>query len=126
MKGLRGKRKTKTLVGIGGPRRIVQETTMKAKTLVMCLLCKHRFNSDDVTVLVDLVKRIRLTQTESSDIECTIRIHVCEACAEPIRQQRRDAINGLISLLAEQAVEDWMREAAKTNPPIDGASKPRQ
>lgn len=106
------KRKKKTFIGLLGPRQIVQEVTTAVNTLVACPLCKTRFKNDDVTILIDLVTRIQLTGPEEDRAECTVRLHICEACAEPIKVHRQNASKPLISLLARQFVQDAMKEAA--------------
>jgi hypothetical protein len=114
-----------TLVSFGGPRRIVQELRSRTQTIAVCPLCRARFRPGDETILVDLVKSIRLTPAHRRDLEFTVRIHVCGRCAEPIVQRKREAMSKLISLLAKLIVEDVLREAGQEARAEPNAKKPR-
>lgn len=104
------KRKPMLVELLGGPKRIVQHVVTGPKTITVCPLCQRRFKDHESTVLVDLVKRLGLTESRRSDPEFTVRIHVCRRCAEPIVQQKREAMSKLISAFAKLALEDVLRE----------------
>ena len=74
-------------------------------------MCKTRFKKDDPTVLIDLVKRIRLTPEKNNEPERTVRIQICERCAQPVIMQRQKVMDGLIALLAKLAVADMLKKA---------------
>lgn len=113
---------------LGGPKRIVQHVVTGPKTITVCPLCKERFKDRDSTILVDFVKRIDLTQSDRTDHEFTVRIHLCAQCAEPILQRKREAMNQLVSLLAKLAAEDVLRglEQERRPDPSEKKSKTRR
>jgi hypothetical protein len=106
-------RKTILVEGMGAPKRVVQHIQTRPRTTTICPLCKKRFKKDDPTVLIDLVTRIPLTP-EKNKPERTIRIQICELCAQPVIQQRQKVMDDLAKLLARLAVEDMLKEADKT------------
>lgn len=106
-------RKTILIEGMGAPKRVVQEIQPRPRTITVCPLCKKRFKKDDSTVLVDLVKRIPLTPEKNKEPETTVRIQICEPCAQPVIQQRHKVMDDLIKLLAELAVKDVLKKADK-------------
>lgn len=106
-------RKTILVEGMGAPKRVVQQIETRPRTTTICPLCKTRFKKDDPTVLIDLVKRIPLTSDRNNAPERTIRIKICERCAQPVILQKQKAMHDLISLLAEWAVEDVLKETEK-------------
>ncbi|MHB8742183.1 MAG: hypothetical protein ACYC9L_03580 [Sulfuricaulis sp.] len=104
-------RKTILVEGMGAPKRVVQQIQTKPKTTTICPLCKKRFKKDDPTVLVDLVTRIRLTPEKNKEPEITVRIQICEPCAQPVIQQKQKVMDDLIKLLAKLAVDDMLKKA---------------
>lgn len=106
-------RKAILVEGMGAPKRVVQQIEIRPRTTTICPLCKTRFKKDDPTVLIDLVKRIRLTPEKNNEPELSVRIQICERCAQPVIQQRQKVMDDLIKLLAELAVEDVLKEAEK-------------
>lgn len=103
-------RKAILVEGMGFPRRVVQQIRTRPRTITVCPLCKKRFKKNDPTVLVDLVTRIRLTP-EKNVPEQTVRIQICEPCAQPVIQRQNKAMDDLVKLLARLAVEDVLKEA---------------
>ncbi len=106
-------RKAILIEGMGAPKRVVQQIQTRPRTTPICPLCKRRFKKDDPTVLVDLVKQIRLTPEKNKEPEITVRIQICEPCAQPVIQQRQKVMDDLIALLAKLAVEDMLKKAEK-------------
>ena len=106
-------RKTILVEGMGAPKRVVQEIQTRPRTATICPLCKTRFKKDDPTVLIDLVKRIRLTPEKNNESEITVRTQICELCAQPVILQKQKAMHDLVSLLAKWAFEDVLKEAEK-------------
>lgn len=102
------------LAGIGYPERIVQEIRPHPRTITVCPVCKKRFKKNDLTVLVDLITCIRLptgkNKQHGNEPEHTVRIHLCEPCAQPVIQERKKAMDGFIKFLAELTVEQWRQE----------------
>lgn len=116
-------RRTILVEGMGAPKRVVQEIQPRPRTITVCPLCKRRFNKDDPTVLVDLVKQIRLTPEKNKEPEITVRIQICEPCAQPVIQQRHKVMDNLIKLLAELAVKRYVEKISKKpkqDAPISG------
>ena len=106
-------RKTILVEGIGAPKRVVQQIETRPRTTTICPLCKTRFKRDDPTVLIDLVKRIRLTPEKNNESEITVRTQICEPCAQPVILQKQKAMDDLVSLLAKWTLEDVLKEAEK-------------
>jgi hypothetical protein len=106
-------RKAILVEGMGAPKRIVQQIQTRPHTTPICPLCKKRFKKDDPTVLVDLVKQIRLTPEKNKEPEITVRIQICEPCAQPVIQQKQKVMDDLIRLLAELAVDNMLKKAEK-------------
>ena len=106
-------RKAILIEGMGAPKRVVQQIETRPRTTTICPLCKIRFKKDDPTVLVDLVKSFRITSEKNNEPERTVRIQVCERCAQPVIQQRQKVMDDLVSLLAELLVENVLKEADK-------------
>lgn len=104
-------RKAILIEGMGAPKRVVQQIETRPRTTTICPLCKTRFKKDDPTVLIDLVKSFRITPVKNNEPERTVRIQICEPCAQPVIMQRQKVMDDLISLLAELAVEDVLKEA---------------
>lgn len=104
-------RKTILIEALGAPKRVVQQIVTRPKTTAVCPLCRTRFKNDDPAVLIDLVKRIRIAPEQGNQPEHTVRISICEPCAQPVIKQRREAIDSLITLLAKLVVEDVMKDA---------------
>ena len=104
-------RKAILIEGMGAPKRVVQQIETRPRTTPVCPLCKKRFKKDDPTVLVDLVTCIRLTPEKNKEPERTVRIQICEPCAQPVIQQRQKVMDDLIRLLAELAVADMLKKA---------------
>lgn len=98
--------------GVGFPRHIVEEIQTRPRTITVCPVCKKRFKRDDTTVVVDLIKRIPLTEKDKEP-KITIRIQICEPCAQPVIQDRNKAMDRLIKYLAELAVERYRDERGK-------------
>lgn len=105
------KRKAILVEGVGFPKRVVQEIQTRPRTVTICPLCKTRFKKDDPTVLIDLVTRIRLTPGKNNP-EQTVRIQICEPCAQPVIQRQNKAMDDLIKLLAELVIDDILKEEA--------------
>lgn len=101
-------RKAILVKGIGYPRHIIQEIRTRPRTITVCPVCKKRFKKDDTTVVVDLIKRIPLTEKDEPEI--TVRIQICEPCAQPVIQERNKAMDRLIKYMAELAVEKYRDE----------------
>ena len=106
-------RKTIVIEAMGAPKRVVQQIQTRPRTTTICPLCKRRFQKNDPTVLIDLVTRIPLTPERNREPERSVRIQICEPCAQPVIEQRQKAMSGLIALLAELAVEDVLKETDK-------------
>jgi hypothetical protein len=116
-------RKAILVKGMGAPKRVVQQIQNRPRTTTICPLCKRRFKKDDPTVLIDLVKRIRLTPEKNNERETTVRIQICEPCAQPVIQQRHKVMDDLIKLLAELAVKRYVERISKKpkqDAPISG------
>lgn len=107
------KRKAILVEGVGFPKRVVQEIQTRPRTVTICPLCKKRFKKDDPTVLIDLVKSFRITPEKNNEPERTVRIQICEPCAQPVIQQRQKVMDELIALLAELLVKDMLKKADK-------------
>lgn len=105
-------RKAILVEGAGFPKRVVQQIKTRLRTTVICPLCRKRFKKDDPTVLVDLVTRIRLTP-EKNVPEQTVRIQICEPCAQPVIQRQNKAMDDLINLFAEMLVDDLLKRSDK-------------
>lgn len=103
-------RKATLVETFGIPQRVVQQIKTKPRTTTICPLCKTRFKKDDPTILIDLVKRFSINAGKDNDFEHTVRIQICERCAQPVIRQRREAMDGLISLLAEMLTEEMLKE----------------
>lgn len=106
-------RKAILVEGMGAPKRIVQEIQTRPRTTPVCPLCKKRFKKDDPTVLVDLVTRIRLTPEKNREPEITVRIQICEPCAQPVIEHKQKVMDDLIKLLAKRAVDDYVEKIRK-------------
>ncbi len=106
-------RKAILVEGMGAPKRVVQQIETRPRTVTICPLCKTRFKKDDLTVLVDLVTRIRLTPEKNEEPEITVRIQICEPCAQPVIEHKQKVMDDLIKLLAKLAVEDALKKAEK-------------
>lgn len=102
-------RKAILVTGIGRPQHIVQQIKTQPRTITVCPVCKKRFKKDDMTVAVDLVKRIPLTDKQDKP-EITLRIQICEPCAQPVIQDRNKAMDRLVKFMAELAVEKYYEE----------------
>jgi hypothetical protein len=102
-------RKTILVEAMGAPKRIVQEIQTRPRTTTICPLCRRRFKKNDPTVLIDLVKSIPLTP-ETNKLERSVRIQICEPCAQPVFDHRHKVMDDLIKLLAELVVEDMLEE----------------
>lgn len=111
---------------LGAPKRIVQHIETRPKTATICPLCKTRFKRNAPTVLVDAVKRIRLTGKENDDPEFTIRIHLCEPCAAPLIKQKEEAFRNLVTFLARLAVDKVMRDVNKKHDKRVRPTKPER
>jgi hypothetical protein len=109
------KRKSTLVQIFGGPKQIVQEFITKPKTIAACPVCRTRFRRDDATVLVDLVKRIGLVEKRDDQHEVSVRIHLCQQCAQPIIQQKKEAMDQVIDLLAELMANDVLKELSATD-----------
>lgn len=96
--------------GMAAPKRIVQEIRTGPRTTTICPLYKKRFKQDDTTVLVDLVKHIQLTPENNKESEITVRVQICELCAQPVIERKQKVMNDLVKLLAKRAVEDYLEE----------------
>jgi len=106
-------RKAILIEGMGAPKRVAQQIETRPRTTTICPLCKTRFKKDDPTVLVDLVKSFRITSEKNNEPERTVRIQICESCAQPVIQQRQKVMDELIALLAELLVKDMLKKADK-------------
>jgi len=106
-------RKAILVEGMGAPKRVVQQIKTRPRTTTICPLCKTRFKKDDPTVLVDLVKQIRLTPEKNKEPEITVRIQICEPCAQPVIEHKQKVMDDLIKLLAKRAVDDMLKKAEK-------------
>lgn len=106
------KRKAILVEGIGFPKRVVQEIQTRPRTVTICPLCKTRFKKDDPTVLIDLVTRIQLTPGKNHP-EQTVRIQICESCAQPVIQRQNKAMDALVNLFAEILVDDLLKKSDK-------------
>lgn len=98
---------------LGIPQRVVQQIKTKPRTTTICPLCKTRFKKDDPTILIDLAKRFYINSGKDNNFEHTVRIQICERCAQPVIRQRREAMDGLISLLAEILAEEVLKDLNK-------------
>lgn len=110
-------RKAILIEGIGAPKRVVQQIETRPKTTTICPLCKKRFKKDDPTVLVDLVRSFRITSEKSKEPEHTVRIQICEPCAQPVIQQRQKVMDDLVELLAELLVDGILKKTDKKQRP---------
>lgn len=82
--------------------------------VVVCPLCSSSLTVGRATTcLVDLVKRIHVTDKTEYQPATTVRIHVCRNCAEPIIRQKQEAMNALIALIAEHIAEGEAKEVAR-------------
>lgn len=106
-------RKAILIETMGAPKRVVQQIETRPRTTTVCPLCKTRFKKDDPTVLIDLVKYIPLTREKNRELERTVRIQICERCAQPVILRQQEAMHGLIALLAKWVVEDVLEEVEK-------------
>jgi hypothetical protein len=106
-------RKAILVEGMGAPKRVVQQIETRPRTTTISPLCKTRFKKDDLTVLVDLVTRIPLTPEKNRQPERTVRIQICEPCAQPVILQKQKVMDDLIKLLAKLAVEDALKKVEK-------------
>lgn len=86
------------------PEGVVQYIQTRPQTSTICPLRKRRFKKDDPTVLIDLVTRIPLVPEKNKPAR-TVRVHICEPCAQPVIEQRQKAMDGLIALLAERGFQ---------------------
>ena len=106
-------RKAILVEGMGAPKRVVQQIQTRPHTTTICPLCKKRFKKNDPTVLVDLVRSFRITSEKSKEPEHTVRIQICEPCAQPVIEHKQKVMDHLIKLLAKRAIDDYVRKIRK-------------
>lgn len=92
------------------PKNVVYQVKTRPRTTAVCPICKAPFKKDDLTVLVDLVRRFRITiGSKESDGEA-LRVSICTTCAEPVIRQQQKAMDEIIDLLANMIVNDMTRK----------------
>ena len=104
------RRKTTIVEVFGGPKRIVEHIVTDPRTTTVCPLCRRQFSVDAPTVLVDLVTQFSVDDHKTERPITSVRVHLCEPCAQPIVAHKQKAVDGFISAVAEMLASSVIKE----------------